>query len=212
MSQRGPFKTALGHFNTWCLSRLDGTLHKALGARKRALFRDLPKRVLEIGPGLGANFRYYPAGTRVTALEPSPFMHDSLHAAASRYDIELEIVEEWAEKLSLQDACVDAVVGTLVLCSVRKPVRVMEQVHRVLAPRGRFIFLEHVGAPRGSVRRRVQGALAPPWRVVFEGCEPNRDTRGLIERTGFSEVQVEEYVARSPYYPINSQIAGWAIK
>ena len=212
MSQRGTFKTALGHFNSWCLSRLDGPMHRALGERKRAMFADLPERILEIGPGLGANFRYYAPGTHVVALEPSPFMHDALRSAALRYDLSLEIVESWAEKLSLEEASVDAVVGTLLLCSVRAPKQVMAQVRRVLKPGGKLVFLEHVVTPAGNARRLVQGALGPLWRVLFEGCEPNRNTRALIESSGFSQVHVDEYVARSPYYPINSQIAGWAAK
>ena len=156
--------------------------------------------------------RDYAPGTHVIALEPSPFMHDALRASARRYQLSLEILEDWAEKLSLEDESVEAVVGTLLLCSVRQPSQVMKQVRRVLTPGGRFVFLEHVAAPRGSVRRTVQGALAPPWRILFEGCEPNRDTHALLESSGFSELQVEQYVARSPYYPINTQIAGWAIK
>jgi SAM-dependent methyltransferase len=212
LSKRGPVKTALGHFNSWCLSRLDGPMHRALGERKRALFSELPERILEIGPGLGANFRYYRPGTHVVALEPSPFMHDALRAAAHRYDLSLEIQETWAEKLTLEDESVDAVVGTLLLCSVRAPEQVMGNVRRVLRPGGKFVFLEHVAAPAGSTRRVVQNALSPPWRVVFEGCEPNRNTRALIEATGFANLHVDEYVARSPYYPINSQIAGWAEK
>ncbi|MEZ4220093.1 MAG: class I SAM-dependent methyltransferase [Polyangiaceae bacterium] len=212
MTERSAVRQAMGNFGAWCLSKLDEPLHRMLGPRKRALFADLPSRVLEIGPGLGANFRYYPAGTHVLALEPSPFMHEGLRRTADEFELELEILPSFAERLELPDESVDAVVGTLVLCSVRSPEQVMAQVLRVLTPGGRFYFLEHVAGRAGTLRRGVQHALAPPWRVMFDGCEPNRDTRAVIEATGFSEVDVEDYIAESVYYPINSQIVGRATK
>ena len=41
--------------------------HLLLGRRKRRLFANLPPTVVEIGPGTGANLRYYRTGTRLEA-------------------------------------------------------------------------------------------------------------------------------------------------
>ena len=38
------------------------------------------------------------------------------------------------------------------------------------------MFLEHVGDPvKDSWRRAFQNWLTPLWKVIGEGCEPNRD-------------------------------------
>ena len=54
---------------------------------------------------------------------------------------------------------VDAVLGTHVLCSVTDPVRVLDEVRRVLRPGGLYVFEEHVAAPRGT----WTSATNAPW-------------------------------------------------
>ena len=57
------------------LYALDGFMDKIYGRRKKAIFQDLPSTVVEIGPGTGANLRYYRPGTRIIAVEPNQAMH-----------------------------------------------------------------------------------------------------------------------------------------
>ena len=80
------------------------------------------------------------------------------------------------------------VVSTLVLCSVANPEATLQEIHRVLKPGGRFIFLEHVAAPEGSGLRRLQNLAQPAWTTMADGCHPNRETGVSLERVGFESL------------------------
>ncbi|PZF86147.1 SAM-dependent methyltransferase [Jiangella anatolica] len=199
-----------GRLNAATLRAVDRYAHLLVGERKRALFADLPEQIVEIGPGTGANLRYYRPGTQLVAIEPNVHMHGPLRAAARRHGIELELRTATAERLALPDASADAVVSTLVLCTVPDPVAAVEEVWRVLRPGGRLLFLEHVRA--GGGYGRLQRLTARPWHWLFEGCDVRRDTEGTIRAAGFSSVDVQRYRMRSAFLPINPQIVGTATR
>jgi SAM-dependent methyltransferase len=201
-----------GRVNAAVFRGLDGIMHGLCGPRKQVLFADLPAAIVEIGAGTGANFRYYPRGTRVVAIEPNPYMHRPLRAAAVRNGVELEIRPEGAERIGLPDASVDAVVSTLVLCTVPDPRQAVAEVRRVLRPGGRFLFLEHVRAPAGSGLARVQRVAARPWAWFFEGCDVCRDTGRTLADAGFATIKVDRYRLRSAFVPANEQIVGVAVR
>lgn len=198
--------------NAWLLHRAEAFMHRAYGPRKRAVFRDLPSRVVEIGPGAGANLRYYRPGTRVTAVEPNPAMHAPLRAAAARRGVALEIRELRGEALDLPDESVEAVVGTLVLCSVSDPARVVAEIRRILTPGGRYIFLEHVAAPPLTTLGRWQRLLHGPWQWLFDGCHLHRDTHITLQRAGFAALDMDCFVLSLPGMPFTPHIFGLARK
>jgi SAM-dependent methyltransferase len=105
------------------------------------VYADLPTTVVEIGSGAGANFRYLHRGTKVIAVEPNPYMHKSLRLAAERHGIELDIRDVVGERIDLPDSSVDAVISSLVLCTVTDPSQVVAEVHRILRPGGRYSYL-----------------------------------------------------------------------
>jgi len=71
-----------GRFNAGFFRAMDGYIDWHLRSHKRTVFAGLPDVVVEIGPGVGANFRYLRPGTKVIAVEPNPYMHRSLRIAA----------------------------------------------------------------------------------------------------------------------------------
>ena len=73
-----------GRFNAWFFTALDGYINWLTRDHKRAVFSGLPAELVEIGPGVGANFSYLPPGCRLTAIEPNPSMHDALQRRAAR--------------------------------------------------------------------------------------------------------------------------------
>lgn len=187
-----------------------GAHHSRLvSAHKRTLLGTLEGRVLEIGPGGGVNFEFY-AATVVEwiGLEPNPHAHARLRAAAATHGVAARIVEGRAESIPLPDASVDAVVSTLVLCSVRDQRVVLAEIHRVLRPGGHFVFVEHVAAPRGTVLRRVQRAVRAAWRIAGGGCEPDRETWRALDGAGFRQVAVENFLVGLPI--VSPHVAGVA--
>ena len=201
-----------GKFNAAFFTAMGGYLDWLMGSRKRRVFANLPTEVVELGPGVGANFRYLPPGTRVIAIEPNPAMHARLRARAARYKMELELHDVVGERLDLADASADMVVSSLVLCTVRDPAAVLAEVQRVLRPGGRYAFVEHVSAKDRPMLRRIQRLVRRPWAWVFEGCSCERDLADVIARAGFASLDVEEYRVHSPVLPFNTHVAGVATK
>jgi ubiquinone/menaquinone biosynthesis C-methylase UbiE len=182
-----------------------------LGAHKDRLFRGLSGTVLEIGAGAGANFRHLPkSGITWIGVEPNPFMRHHVASEAERLGLNFELRSGAAEDLPAGDESVDAVISTLVLCSVRDQRRVLGEVLRVLKPGGRFHFIEHVAAPPGTRLRRIQTAVKPLWRRMGDGCHPDRETRRTLEETGFAVLDVEEFEVPLPI--VRPHIAGTGVK
>jgi ubiquinone/menaquinone biosynthesis C-methylase UbiE len=200
-----------GRLNSWFLAAAEKTMHREYGDRKLCIFGDLPPVIIELGPGSGANFRYYPPGTRVVAVEPNPMMLKRMYAQADRHGVEIDLRHAGAEGMELKSESADLVVSTLVLCSVRDPEQVLSEVRRVLKPGGRFAFLEHVAAEPGSRLRKVQETVRRPWAWLGEGCQLNRDTAGTIQAAGFSDLHLERFdgSGRTPYQP---HISGFAVR
>ncbi|HIY40204.1 MAG TPA: class I SAM-dependent methyltransferase [Candidatus Nocardiopsis merdipullorum] len=161
--------------------------------QRHELLNDLSGTVLEIGPGSGPNFGYLPSGITWVGLEPNPYLHERLRTA--EYG---SVLCGDAESIPLADGSVDAVVGTIVLCSIDAQSRVLSEVIRVLRPGGRFVFLEHVGAERGTWSRWAQQVVTPFSRRFDGGCDATRDTGRSIENAGFARVEMARFVMRGP--------------
>jgi SAM-dependent methyltransferase len=120
-------------------------------------------------------------------------MHRMLNKRARVHGLRAEISASSAESLDLPDATVDAVIGTFVLCCARQPERAVSEIHRVLKPRGRYAFLEHVAAPTDSRLWRWQRRLRSVWHVLTDGCHLDRDTEAHIRSAGFGGLQCDRF-------------------
>ena len=163
-------------------------LENELAAAKLRWIAPLQGRVLELGPGLGTNLPYL-RHTQWTGLEPSAAMREGLLKRGAPGPL----LSGVAEAIPLPDGSVDAVVSTLVLCSVRDPVRVLAEVRRVLKPGGSFVYIEHVAAP-STGGRCIQHLLRPACGLI--GCHPVRPTGQWIAQAGFARVQEEPLAVR----------------
>ncbi|MDC6363637.1 MULTISPECIES: class I SAM-dependent methyltransferase [Flavobacteriaceae] len=201
-----------GPLNSWLFHILSGYLDHLFGASKRVLFKDHPDTVVEIGPGAGANMRYLRKGTRLMAIEPNVYMHNNLRKTAKKYGVNLDIRTLKGESIDLEDNSCDFVISTLVLCTVKDPEQCVQQIKRILKPSGSFVFIEHVKARDNSFLAIFQKIVHKPWHWFFEGCHTNRDTRSLLESSGFSSLDLISYKLYSPFIPIIPQIRGKAIK
>jgi len=152
-----------------------------LGDRKQELLAGLPNTVVELGPGTGANLRCNRTGTTLLAVEPNVHMHARLKRAATEKRISLQLLPVGAQHTGLAQGSDDAVVCTLVLCTVPDPTAVLTEVRQVLQPGGRLLILEHVRAPHRSGLGLLQRVLRPLWRWAFVGCDLRRPTAAALD-------------------------------
>lgn len=158
----------------------------AVGRIRRELLAGLGGDVLEIGAGAGANFALYPEAARVIALEPDPHM---LKRARDKARPNIEIRTGPAERLPFPDASFDAVVSTLVMCSVDDLPRSLAEARRVLRPAGALVFIEHVRG--GSALGRAQDIVQPVYGWFSGGCHANRRTEQALRDAGFAFERIE---------------------
>ena len=94
-------------------------------------------RILEIGPGPGYNFEFYPPNSQLTVAEVNPFFKKQFFAKQSQHPlIKMErFIVGFAEDMKdVADNSIDIVVSTMVLCSVRSIEGALQEIQRVLAP------------------------------------------------------------------------------
>lgn len=209
MEQYNKLRSSL---NAYLLTLVEKYMDRVYGPRKRSIFGNFSEEIVEIGPGTGANFRYFCPGTKIIAIEPNRQMHPYLKASAKRYGLVLDIKEIKAEEIDLAASSIRSVVGTLVLCSVDDPSKVVAEIRRILVPGGRYVFLEHVAAPEGSSLRSLQDLIHKPWHWLFEGCNLNRNTHTVLAEAGFTKLEMDCFRLESPLVPVTPHIFGMAIK
>lgn len=162
-------------------------------------------KILEIGVGTGANFKYYPDGCHLTVVDPNPHFKSYYNDNRSKFpQIKSEeiIVAGGENMYMVADGSVDVVVMTLVLCCVQDVKKVLEQAKRVLVPGGKMYFLEHVHEfdPAESRRKFWQDVLTKSgiWPGILDGCHLNRKTYDDVNEAGFTEVQLEKTHIKDP--------------
>jgi len=180
-------------------------MERRLGPVRAELLAGLRGDVLELGAGTGANFRHYTPEARVIAVEPDPYMLRRAEAEAVRLGARhLDVRRAPAEHLPFDDDAFDAVVATLVLCTVRDVPQALAEARRVLRPGGEVRFLEHVRSSGAGAR--VQDTLQPVWGWFSGGCHWNRETERAIADAGF---RIEE-VRHTKLGPLMPAIVGTA--
>ncbi|WCJ21299.1 S-adenosyl-L-methionine-dependent methyltransferases superfamily protein [Euphorbia peplus] len=192
-----------------------------ISAYKSELFTKLrrrkAKKVLEIGIGTGPNLKYYAgrdADVEVFGVDPNPKMEKyALEAAKSAglLPANFNFIQAVGEAIPLDDASVDAVIGTLVLCSVTDVDQTLQEVKRVLRPGGVYVFVEHVAAKDGTLLRFVQNVVDPLQQIVADGCHLTRETGNKIFESGFSTVDLNTALLSNAAF-INPQVYGIATR
>ena len=157
---------------------------EAIRALRRENLSGLSGRVLEIGAGIGTNFPHYPGSVEeVVAVEPEQRLAAHARAAADAASARVVVTGDTAESFSGTEPF-DAVVCSLVLCSVSNPDSVLRRLYSLLRAGGELRFLEHV-ASAGARGRFQQFVDATVWPRLFGNCHTHRDTERAIIAAGF---------------------------
>ncbi|XP_046374160.2 putative methyltransferase-like protein 7A [Haliotis rufescens] len=190
----------------WIGNRFLKKMHKKIRNEKASVFSELksqaskakrPLQLLEIGSGSGMNFKNFPKGSEIICLDPNPYnktyLQENLHLRNPDVSIK-KFVVGFAESMpEVEDSSCDAVVCTLVLCTVRDVKAVLGEVLRILKPNGIFYFVEHVAARKGLFKRKLQNLINPLWKKMADGCNVNRETWNDIRQAGFSKVDLTDF-------------------
>lgn len=194
------YEATWGRVVAWAYDWFMSSSEKAgLRDRRRELLRSASGRCLEIGAGTGLNLELWPDSVESLVLsEPDRHMAIQLRKHVAHSGRPVQVVEAPGERLPFDDASFDSIAMTLVLCTAPDPAAVLREVRRVLKPRGRVLFLEHVRADDPRVAR-WQDRLHGAWYVFGYGCNCNRDTLATIQASPLDVERVER--GRMPKAP-----------
>ena len=161
----------------------------------------LSGRVLEVGAGTGTNFEFYPATVdEVVAVEPERRLAAMARQAATTVPVPVTVSTDTVEDFSAGEPF-DAVVCSLVLCSIDEPDSVLRQLLSLLRPGGELRYLEHVAGTGG--RARLQKVVdATVWPRLLGNCHTHRHTEEAIVDAGFRVQQARREWALPAWVPL----------
>jgi SAM-dependent methyltransferase len=170
----------------WVAAHAEG---RGTREHRRELLAGLAGTVCEVGVGPGLTFPHYPSTVeRIIAIEPDGALREHAATAARGCPIPVQVCHGVADRLPVLDGACDAVVFSLVLCSVPDLAGALAETRRVLRPGGEVRFYEHVRSSRRLVAK-AEDALTPAWSRLAGGCHPNREPVAAIRAAGFHHVE-----------------------
>lgn len=178
---------------------------------RRENLAGLTGRVLEIGAGTGTNFEFYPdTVTEVVAVEPELRLAQRARQAAAKAPVPVTVRTETAEHFQTDDLF-DAVVFSLVLCSVGDPESILRQVYSKLKPGGELHYFEHVAS--SGMRGRAQSFFdATFWPRISGNCHAHRNTEESIVSAGFEVTQARRLLMLPGWVPLAEAAIGRAVR
>lgn len=193
-------QAAMGHveFQQWLVEQAD---EDGLAEFRSLLVDGLSGNVVEVGAGSGAIFRYYGDKVNVTAIEPDDEFRAAAELAANDAHATIKVVPGVGESLPFEDASVDAVVGSVVLCSVQSVQQTLTEFKRVLKPKGKLRLMEHVRSEHW-LAGPFMDLFNPMWlRINKVGCNWNRRTFEAVRDAGFTIASTRTFKLYSPAAP-----------
>ena len=135
-----------------------------------------------VAAGTGNDFKFFPPGQHIVAVDISPKMLERAAKKAASYQGTIELRETDVCELPFADDTFDTIATVCTFCSVPKPVVGLRELYRVLKPGGQLLMFEHVRSKVGPFGVFLD--LMTPISRRF-GPELNRDTVGNVQKAGF---------------------------
>ena len=157
--------------------------------------------VLEIGIGSGLNIPFYDKNkvSKIIGLDPSEELNEMALNLAKENSLDINFIISGAESMDLESNSVDTVLVTYTLCTIPEVIASINEIKRVLKPKGKLLFCEHGMSPNKNTRM-LQNLLNPIWGLIFGGCNLNRDIPELIS-TEFNIINIEKmYLPKTPKF------------
>lgn len=200
----------------WLVPVYDRILARTERAGLTDLRRDMLARlrgtVAEVGAGTGLNLPWYPEVVdRLLLVEPDSGMRRRLRRRAHELGKEVEVIDGRAEHLPFGDAEIDAVVGTLVLCTIPDHAAAAREAFRVLRPGGIYVFVEHVGHAEGWPLTQ-QRVVEPVWRLFAGGCHLTRQAVDVLVDAGFEIRSLQHFDLPAAPSLMRPAVRGVAVK
>jgi ubiquinone/menaquinone biosynthesis C-methylase UbiE len=191
---------------------LAATEKAGLGAHRKTLLSSAAGRVIEIGAGTGANLPYYSdAVSDLVVCEPAEPMARRLERKLASFGRPVRVVRAPAENLPIENESFDVAVSTLVLCTVDDQKRALAELHRVLKPGGRLLFIEHVRAEEPRLAR-WQDRLNFLNKRIAQGCNCNRNTSTEIAAAGFKVTKLDRDQLKKAPPIVRPLVVGVAVR
>ena len=191
-----------------------GSEEACLAKWRAELLRDLSGAVLEVGAGTGVTLPHYPKSIAGLVLcEPDAHMRRKLQKKVDTSALRnIELCDASLDSLPFKAGEFDAVVCSLVLCSVTDQPSALAEVARVLKPGGRLLFLEHVAADGRPGRLKWQRRVEPVWKHLMGNCHLTRRTEAAIAAAGFEIERIQRESIRKALPIVRPSIRGIARK
>lgn len=165
---------------------------RGAGEHRSLLLEGLTGDVVEVGAGSAATFPHYPPTVRqITAVEPHPGLRALAQSRTGSCAAPAHVVAGDAGHLPLADACADAVIFSLVLCSVPDPLAALREARRVVRPGGTLRLYEHV-RPGSRTAAFAATAATVLWRHLAGGCHLDRDPVATALAAGWVREDLRE--------------------
>jgi ubiquinone/menaquinone biosynthesis C-methylase UbiE len=144
-------------------------------------------KVLEIGIGSGLNIPFYDREEvqQLIGIDPSEEIWNKNNNNTEELGFDFQFIKAFAENIPIDSNSMDSVVITYTLCTIPDTEKALEEIRRILKPRGQLIFCEHGKAPDKAVQK-WQNMINPLWKRIGGGCNLHRDIPSIIENSGFT--------------------------
>ncbi|KAI1287436.1 Methyltransferase-like protein 7B [Halotydeus destructor] len=180
-------------------------------------------RALEVGPGFGGNFKFYPPNTRLTTVEIKEYLEKNVEQIREKYpNITFNqcIIGTAEDMKDVPDNSIDVIIGTLIFCCIDNYQAAMKEMYRVLAKvscqpylycdlirttclstdlkGGKLYFMEAVTHHDGTFQRKVQKLYKPFWKGFTLGCKAGEiNVKDDLQEVGFTFLESHEQMMDS---------------